>query len=147
MKAHQVVSIKEKEKRRIARGNAAGRGTTAGRGTKGQRSRTKRGNIPTGFEGGQMPIKMRIPKKKGFRSFKRKEFQVVNVGQLSDKFKDGDKIDQKKLLSSNLIKDIKKPVKILGDGKITKNLEVIANSFSKNAIKKIKAANGKTKII
>ena len=142
MKPHQLPKM-TKNKKRIARGNAGSGGTTAGRGTKGQRSRTSRGHIPLGFEGGQTALKARLPKKKGFFPYLRKEYQVVNVDQLSTKFKDDDKIDLQKLLLNKLIKNLKSPVKILGDGEISKKLEITANAFSASAINKIKKAGGK----
>jgi large subunit ribosomal protein L15 len=142
MKPHELPKIK-KAKKRLARGNAGKGGTTAGRGTKGQRARTSKGNIPFGFEGGQTPLKARLPQKKGFFPYLRKEFQIVNLSQISPKFKKGDKIDKEKLLKTGLIKSLKMPVKILAGGEIDKNLEIKADAFSASAIEKIEKADGK----
>lgn len=142
MKIHDL-RISKKSKKRAGRGNAGFRGTTAGRGTKGQRSRTKRGNIPVGFEGGQTALKMRLPKSRGFRNISRKEFAIVNVSQLSDKFENNDKVNKKKLFSANLIKKENAPVKILAGGEINKKIEIEADAYSASAIKKIEKAGGK----
>lgn len=142
MKPHQI-KTNRKSKKRIARGNAGHGGTTAGRGTKGQGSRTSRGNLPREFEGGQTPLKMRLPKKRGFTNILRKEYQLVNVCQLSDKFKNNDKIDKDKLSVANLIKNKKGLVKILAGGEINKKIEISVDAFSSSAIKKIEKAGGK----
>jgi len=146
MKPHQL-KINKKSKKRAGRGNSGFRGTTAGRGTKGQKSRTKKGNIPFGFEGGQTSLKMRLPKKRGFKNIFRKEFQVVNLSQISSKFKNNDKINKKKLFSKKLIKKENAPVKILGGGEINKKIEIEADAYSVSAIKKIEKAGGKAATI
>lgn len=143
MKSHQLPKLNKKAKR-LGRGNASGLGTTSGRGTKGQRSRTSRGNIPRGFEGGQTALKARLPKKRGFRNFKRVEYQIVNLDSISKKFKTGAKVDKKSLLANNLIKNLSQPVKILGKGDIDKKIEVSADAFSASAKDKITKAGGKT---
>jgi large subunit ribosomal protein L15 len=142
MNIYQLPKI-TKKKKRLARGNAGHGGTTAGRGTKGQRSRTSRGNIPSGFEGGQTALKARLPKKRGFFPYLRKKYQVVNIDQISAKFKDGDKIDKKELFKVHLIKNPKSLVKVLGDGQINKNIEISADAFSKSAKMKIEKNGGK----
>lgn len=139
----QELKINKKKKIRSSRGNAGRRGGTSGRGTKGQRSRTSRGNIPLAFEGGQTALKMRLPKKRGFRNILRKEYQVVNVGDISAKFKAGDKVNRENLLAANLIKKKNAPLKILGNGEINKKLEITADGFSSSAAKKIEKAGGK----
>lgn len=145
MKPHQLSKISGKKKR-LGRGNSGKGGTTAGRGTKGQRSRTSRGNIPSSFEGGQTALKARLPKKRGFHPHVRVEFQVINLRNITAKFKENDLVDKEKLLKANLIKDIKRPVKVLGDGEIDKKMEIKANSFSASAKTKIEKAGGKAVI-
>jgi large subunit ribosomal protein L15 len=125
-------------KRRVGRGMGSGRGKTAGRGTKGQHSiagfRRRRG-----FEGGQMPLHRRLPKR-GFTNKFRKEFAVVNVGRL-DKL-EGDTFDAGRLLELGVIKNLKDGLKILGGGELTRKIAVQAHLFSKSAEQKIKAAGG-----
>ena len=128
-------------KKRLGRGNASGHGTYSGRGNKGQGQR-KSGNVRPGFEGGQTPLIMRLPKLRGFKSPTKTDYQIVNVGQL-EKFKDGEEVNVLALLESKLIKRKDLPVKILGDGKLTKKLSVKAHKISSSAKEKIVAAGGK----
>lgn len=125
-------------KKIVGRGEGSGHGGSATRGMKGQRSRSGDGKMT--FEGGQMPLARRIPKR-GFTNRSRVEFAVVNVGMLETRFDAGAEIDAKKLIEAGIIS--KAPVKILGDGEIKKALTVKANAFSKSAEEKIKAAGGK----
>ncbi|MCL4417746.1 MAG: 50S ribosomal protein L15, partial [Actinobacteria bacterium] len=102
-------------------------------------------NIRLGFEGGQMPLHRRIPHLKGFKNTRKKEFNIINIGQL-DKFKDGDVIDLNFLSKRGLIMKKDNPLKILGNGSISKKLTIKANFFSKNAVKKIQEAGGTTEV-
>jgi large subunit ribosomal protein L15 len=137
-------SVKKKRKR-VGRGNGSGHGTTSGRGTKGQLSRSG-GKVRLGFEGGQMPLHRRIPHLGGFKNTRKKEFNILNVGEL-DKFKSGEVVDYEYLRKKGLIMRKNCPLKILGSGEIKKKLTVKANSFSKSAVDKIEAAGGKIEVI
>lgn len=128
-------------KKRLGRGNASGTGTYAGRGLNGQRSRTGSSAKP-GFEGGQTPIFRKMPKLKGFKNINRVKFQPVNVGQLNV-FEDGSEIELMQLFERNLISHKGRPVKILGDGELTKKLTVKADRISASAKSKIEKAKGK----
>ncbi|MGI8425379.1 MAG: 50S ribosomal protein L15 [Actinomycetota bacterium] len=127
---------------RPGRGRAGRRGKTAGRGTKGAKAR---GQIPAGYEGGQMPLHMRLPKLPGFRNFNRVEFTVVNLDRL-EQFSADSVIDAAALRAKGLVKK-KGPIKILGTGEITKPLQVQANAFSSAAVTKIEAAGGSAQVI
>jgi large subunit ribosomal protein L15 len=131
-----------KERKRVGRGQASGTGKTAGRGGKGQKARTGNMNF-IGFEGGQMPIQRRIPKR-GFTNPFRVEYAIVNVGDLNDV--EG-QIDVDTLVASGRIKDPKDGLKILGDGELTKALTVRASKVSASAREKIEKAGGKIELI
>lgn len=131
-----------KSKKRLGRGNASGHGTYSGRGCKGQGQR-KSGNVRPGFEGGQTPLIMRLPKLKGFKSPTKIVYQIVNVSDL-ERFKDGDEVNVLAMLENKLIKHKDCPVKILAKGKLTKKLSVKAHKISSAAKAKIVAAGGKT---
>jgi large subunit ribosomal protein L15 len=125
-------------KTRVVRGEGS-RGKTAGRGTKGTKARYQ---VPAGFEGGQMPIHMRLPKLKGFRNPFRVEFQVVNVGKLAELFPQGGTVGVDELVEAGAVRD-GSPVKVLGTGDLGGvKLDVTANSFSASAAEKIAAAGG-----
>ena len=128
-----------RRKKRVGAGRGSGHGKTCGRGHKGQRAHSSRPRF--GFEGGQMPLIRRIPKR-GFKSINRKEYQTVNIGKLNI-FADGEEVSPAELVKRGLLRSIKKPVKILGGGDFAKSLTVHANGFSKKAIEKIEAAGGK----
>ena len=130
-----------KVKRRRGRGNASGAGTYCGRGRKGQGQR-KSANVRPGFEGGQTPLILRLPKLKGFRNPNRVESQVVNLKDLN-LFNDGDEVNTGTLLAKNLISKKKLPVKILGIGKVEKKLTVRVQKISTTAREKIIKAGGK----
>jgi large subunit ribosomal protein L15 len=125
-------------KKRLGRGNASGTGTYAGRGIKGQKSRTGSSAKP-GFEGGQTPIYRKMPKLKGFKNINRIAFQPVNVGQLNV-FEDGAEIEITQLYEKNLISHKGRPVKILGDGELTRKLTIKADKISSGAKNKIEKA-------
>lgn len=129
-----------KRSKRVGRGNASGFGTYAGRGMNGQNSRSGGGTRP-GFEGGQTPLYRKMPKLKGFRNINRQEFQVVNVEKLNG-FNDGDEINVMKLYEAKLISSKAQPVKILGDGELSKKLTVKVDRISKSAKEKIEKAKG-----
>ena len=134
----------KKARKRIGRGNASGHGTTAGRGTKGQLSRSG-GGKGAGFEGGQQPLAMRLPKLPGFKNRNRVEYAPVNVSRLEAKFNDGD-VDTQSLVAAGIIKRDYVLVKVLGDGELTKKLTVKVDKVSPAAQAKIEAAGGKVEL-
>jgi large subunit ribosomal protein L15 len=127
-----------KTRKRVGTGHAAGGGKTCGRGMNGQKSRSGSKKRPW-FEGGQMPLQRRVPKR-GFNNYFKKEYQLVNVSSL-EKMSDSE-ITVEMLAKKGLIDDVLAPVKILGNGELTKNIKVSADSFSQSAIEKIKKAGG-----
>ena len=133
-----------KRKKRVGRGSGSGRGKTSGRGHKGQKSRsgTKR---KFGFEGGQMPLVRRLPKR-GFKSPQPQSYQIVNVEQLNE-FKRDEIVEPKSLKEKGLIKTTRKRIKILGEGELKLSLIVKAHKFSKSAQEKIRKAEGKFEIL
>ena len=134
-----------KERKRIGRGPASGQGKTAGKGHKGQKARAGRGMRP-GFEGGQMPLQRRLPKR-GFVNIFRKEFATVNILDLEARFESGATVDIDALIEAGLVKKTLDGVKVLGNGELTKSLTVKANAFSESAKQKIEAAGGKAEVI
>ena len=129
-------------RKRVGRGHGSGHGGTSGRGSNGQLSRAGGGKGP-GFEGGQLPLYMRLPKLGGFTNRNRVEYAVVNLGRLNDLFEDGDVVTAESLEEKGAIRSaLKAPVKILGDGEITKKLTVKVDKVSKSAQAKIEAAGG-----
>ncbi len=147
MKLHELTPAagSKKDVKRIGRGAGSGQGKTAGKGHKGQKARAGRGMRP-GFEGGQMPLQRRIPKR-GFNNIFAKEIAIVNVAALDQRFNDGDVVDVAALVKSGLVKNELDGVKVLGNGEITKKLTVQANAFSSSAKEKIEAAGGKAEVI
>ena len=129
---------------RRGRGHGSGNGKTAGKGHKGQKARS--GAPRPGFEGGQMPLYRRIPKR-GFTCPSSKEIIGVNLGVLNDKFEDGAVIDVDTLVETGIVRNPKDGVKILGNGEITKKLTVKANAFSASAKEKIEAAGGTAEVM
>ena len=135
-----------KGRKRLGRGTAAGQGRTCGRGHKGQKSRSGYSR-KFGFEGGQMPIQRRLPKR-GFSNYPfRKIYQVVNLKRLVEVFDKAGKITPEMLLDRGLIKKSRVPVKLLGDGKIKVALNVHVHSASQSAVEKVKAAGGEVHLI
>lgn len=130
-----------KVRKRVGRGNASGSGTYCGRGCKGQGQR-KSGNLRPGFEGGQTPLISRLPKLRGFKNPNKVFFQVVNVGNLND-FKDGEEVNIQTLLEKRLISKKNVPVKVLGNGKLTKKVALKVQKASRVAKEKVIAAGGK----
>ena len=131
-----------KNRKRIGRGNSSGNGTFAGRGMNGQLSRSG-GGKGRGFEGGQQPLAMRLPKLPGFINNGRVEYAPVNVARLEGLFEDGDTVDAEALVAKGVIKHEFIPVKVLGDGELTKKLTVKVDKVSASAQAKIEAAGGK----
>ena len=129
---------------RKGRGHATGNGKTAGRGHKGQKARSG-GGVRIGFEGGQMPLARRIPKR-GFHNIFAKPLESVNVSAL-EKFEDGAVVDAKAMLDAGILSKCTYGVKILGNGEITKKLTVKASAFSESAKAKIEAAGGKAEVV
>ncbi len=129
-----------KKKKRVGRGNASGWGTTATRGTKGQKSRSG-GGVRRGFEGGQMPLYRRLPKR-GFKNPNDKDYVPINVSLLQERFDENDSVTPETLKEKNIVKKTMDGIKILGHGELSKPLVVKAHKFSKKAIEKIQQAGG-----
>ncbi|UMZ75412.1 50S ribosomal protein L15 [Natranaerofaba carboxydovora] len=133
-----------KNRKRKGRGQGSGLGKTAGKGHKGQNARSG-GRVSPGFEGGQLPLQRRLPKR-GFNNPMKKEWSIVNVSDLNI-FDENEEVTPDALIEQGLIKKVKDGVKILGDGKLEKKLTVKANKFSKNAVERIEEAGGKAEVI
>jgi large subunit ribosomal protein L15 len=136
---------KYKARKRVGRGPGSGHGKTCGRGHKGQGSRAGFSLHPT-FEGGQMPLVRRIPKR-GFNNRWALTVAIVNIGELDKRFEDGDEINIETLKAKNLAKGTFDVLKVLGDGELTKKLKVSAHRFSKSAKDKIEKAGGETVVL
>lgn len=147
MKLHELSPApgSTSERKRIGRGPASGQGKTAGKGHKGQKARAGRG-MRAGFEGGQMPLQRRIPKR-GFVNIFAKEIAIVNLSAIDEKFEDGAVVDVEALINAGLVKKSLDGVKVLGNGEISKKLTVKVNAFSESAKAKIEAAGGKAEVI
>ena len=129
---------------RVGRGSSSGNGKTSGRGQKGQKSRSG-GGVRLGFEGGQTPLFMRLPKR-GFTNINRKDYAIVNLDVLN-RFEDGTEVTPTTLIEAGIVKDAKSGIKILGNGELTKKLSVKAAKFSKSAQTAIEAAGGSIEVI
>ncbi|MBP3329082.1 MAG: 50S ribosomal protein L15 [Clostridia bacterium] len=147
MKLHELspAAGSTKERKRIGRGAGSGQGKTAGKGHKGQKARAGRGMRP-GFEGGQMPLQRRVPKR-GFNNIFRDVVVTVNVADLEARFDNGAVVDVAALKDAGLVKNYFDSVKVLGNGELTKSLEVKVNAYSESAKQKIEAAGGKAEVI
>lgn len=130
---------------RKGRGPGSGLGKTAGRGHKGQKARAGGGKGPY-FEGGQTPLQRRMPKR-GFTNIFKKEYVIINVKQLEDRFTAGTVVTPELLVESGLVKNVRDGIRILGNGEISKALTVKAHGFSKTAVEKITAAGGQVEVI
>ena len=130
------------DRTRVGRGEGS-KGKTAGRGTKGSKARK---NVPVTFEGGQMPIHMRLPKLKGFKNRNRVEYQVVNLGDIARLFPEGGTIGVEELVAKGAVRK-NELVKVLGEGELTVAVQVTANKFSSSASEKIAAAGGTTTVL
>lgn len=146
MKLHELKPAEgsRRPRRRVGRGIGSGMGKTATRGTKGQWSRTGGGTRP-GFEGGQMPLYRRLPKR-GFKNIFAKKYAEVNVEQLNC-FDNGAVVDPAALIEAGILKNVLEGVRVLGNGELTKSLMVVAQGFTKSAQQKIEAAGGKAEVI
>jgi len=131
-------------RKRIGRGPGSGKGKTSGKGHKGQNARSG-GGVKPGFEGGQMPLQRRLPKR-GFVSLNRKEYALINLRDL-ESFEAGSVVDFEALGTAGLLSNVKDGVKVLADGELTKALTVQAHKFSKSAVAKIEAAGGKAEVL
>jgi large subunit ribosomal protein L15 len=146
MRLHDLSPAEGSTKRpkRVGRGIGSGRGKTSTRGHKGQKSRSG-GGVRPGFEGGQMPLYRRLPKR-GFTNIFKKEFSIVNIDDLNA-FEENTKVTPELLIEKGIIKKVKDGVKILGKGELNVKVDVKANAFSKSAQTKIEAAGGKAEVI
>lgn len=146
MKLHELKAAEgaTKARKRRGRGHATGQGTTGGRGMNGQKSRSG-GGVRLGFEGGQMPLYRRIPKR-GFTNIFGKEYAEVNIESLN-RFEAGTVVNEQVLKEAGLVKQVKDGVKVLGRGELDKALTVQAAKFTKSATEKIEAAGGKAEVI
>ena len=145
MKLHELSPAfgSTKESKRIGRGHGSGNGKTAGKGHKGQKARAGHG-MQIGFEGGQMPLQRRVPKR-GFNNIFAEEWVAINVSAL-EVFEDGATVDAAALKNKGIIKKADLPVKVLGNGKLSKKLTVNLDAFSAAAAEKINAAGGKAEV-
>ena len=134
-----------KSRKRVGRGSGSGLGCTSGKGNKGQNARAG-GGVRPGFEGGQMPLQRRVPKR-GFNNIFAKEIAAVNVSALDKAFDDGATVTVEALIEKGLIKKALDGVKILGNGELSKKLTVQVNAYSESAKQKIEAAGGKAEVI
>ena len=146
MKLNQLTAVPgaTKDAKRIGRGHGSGNGKTAGKGHKGQKARAGHGMRP-GFEGGQMPLQRRIPKR-GFNNIFAKEVVSINVGSLNC-FEDGSEVTVNTLMEAGVLKKSGDALKVLANGEVTKKLTVKANAFSEAAKAKIEAAGGKAEVV
>ncbi len=146
MRLHDLSPVEgsKKEAKRIGRGHGSGQGKTAGKGHKGQKARAGRG-MRVGFEGGQMPLQRRVPKR-GFNNIFAKKIVSVNVGTL-EKFDNGTVVNVEALVAAGIVKNSFDGVKILGNGNLTKKLTVQVSAYSESAKAKIEAAGGKAEVI
>ena len=133
-----------KNRKRLGRGQGSGTGKTSGKGHKGQNARSG-GGVKPGFEGGQMPLQRRLPKR-GFTPLTRKEYALVNLRDLAQ-FEPGSVVDIEALSRTGLVSQVKDGVKILGDGELSLALTIKAHKFSKSAVAKIEAAGGKVEVV
>ena len=148
MMIHEITEKagKYKASKRVGRGHGSGHGKTCGRGHKGAGSRSGFKRRPA-FEGGQMPLFRRMPKRGFSNAAFRTEFHIVNVGAIQERFKDGDTVDATSLVASGLIRDTHLPVKVLGQGELSIKVDVTANRFSGSAREKIEKSGGSVQVI
>lgn len=146
MKLHELAPApgSKKTRTRVGRGLGSGLGKTSGKGHKGQNARSG-GGVRPGFEGGQKPLYLRLPKR-GFKNIWALELAEVNVSELN-RFEDGAVVDPVALIEAGILKNVRDGIKILGNGELTKSLTVKANGFTKSAMEKIQAAGGKAEVI
>lgn len=135
----------KQSKKRVGRGEGSGLGKTSGRGNKGQQSR-KSGNVSPYFEGGQMPLSRRVPKR-GFTSPFKKQYEIVNLSILEEKFNNGEEVNSEILREKGLVKAKDFLLKVLGEGTLSKKLTIKANAFSQSAIEKITQVGGTYEVV
>jgi len=135
-----------KNRKRVGRGDSSGYGSYSGRGMKGQKSRSG-GGVRPGFEGGQLPIIKRLPSLRGFTNVFKKQFNVVNLDRIIEKFPEGGDVDTNALVGAGVIRDDSSPTKILGRGTVTVSFNISANKFTRSAKEKIEAAGGSAKVL
>ena len=147
MKLHELAPVpgSRKERSRVGRGMGAGQGKTSGRGQKGQGSRSSVG-LPRGFEGGQMPLKQRMPKLRGFHNRWRREYEIVNIGKLA-RFERGATVDGAALAGAGLITKASAPVKVLGAGELATTLTLRVHRISASARSAVEAAGGSVELL
>jgi large subunit ribosomal protein L15 len=131
----------KKDRKRVGRGNGSGHGTYSGRGCKGQKARTGNNKVRPGFEGGQLPLIKRLPRKRGFNNIFRVEYEEVNLSRLNV-FEAGSEVTSDKMVEAGIIKNTRKPVKVLSRGDLKHSITVKADKFSAAAKAKIEAAGG-----
>jgi len=146
MRLHELSASvgSRKTRKRIGRGHGSGQGKTAGKGHKGQNARSG-GGVRPGFEGGQLPLFKRLPKR-GFTNINHKEYAIVNLATLN-RFKDGDEVSAETLLTAGIIKNVQSGVKILGNGQLERKLTVKVAKASTQAIKQIEALGGQIEVV
>jgi large subunit ribosomal protein L15 len=133
-----------RSRKRVGRGIGSGHGKTAGRGTKGQHARN---TVRPGFEGGQTPLHRRLPRRRGFNNIFRKEYAIINVGDLDGRFEPGSVVTPELLLERRIVSDLRDGLKVLGDGKLGHPLTVRAHKFSRSALEKLSACGGAAEVI
>lgn len=147
MKIHELTPAADSNRavKRVGRGHGSGNGKTAGKGHKGQNARSG-GGVRLGFEGGQLPLYRKLPKR-GFKNHFATNYAIINVCDLDKRFNDGDTVNLETLMAAGLIKKSLDGLKVLGNGEITKKLTVEAAIFSASAKEKIEAVGGKTEVV
>ena len=145
MRLHDLAPEKgsRTSRKRVGRGVGSGLGKTSGRGSKGLKSRSG-GSVPPGFEGGQMPLQRRLPKR-GFTNIFKKQYHIINLRDLN-RFESGTTVDMDALVSAGVVKNSRKPIKLLGQGEINAALQVKLNAVSESAKTKIEGAGGKVEV-
>ncbi|EGO65333.1 50S ribosomal protein L15 [Acetonema longum] len=146
MKIHELSPApgSKQSRTRVGRGLGSGLGKTSGRGHKGQKARSG-GGVRPGFEGGQKPLYLRLPKR-GFKNIFAKDFVVINISELN-RFDNGAVVDPVQLVEAGVLKNVRDGVRILGNGELQKSVTVRAHGFTKSAVQKIEAAGGKVEVI
>jgi large subunit ribosomal protein L15 len=144
---HNLVAPRgaRRKKKRVGRGEGSGMGKTSGRGMKGQKAR-KSGNVRPGFEGGQLPLARRLPKR-GFTNIFRKEYTVINVGRLAERFDSGATVDPASLVQTGLLAKVSLRVKVLGEGDVAHPLALRVHRISASAREKIEKAGGSVEVL
>jgi len=147
MMEHEITATAgaRKKRKRLGRGDSSGHGSYSGRGMKGQKSRSGKGLKP-GFEGGQLPLIKGLPMMRGFTNIFKDKFHIVKIGDLG-KLTDGTEVNPQTLVETGLLRKLKYPVKVLGNGELSVSLSVFAHKFTKTSEKKILAAGGRVELI